>query len=161
MSGRLSYENLVVTLTISNEAYTKAGATPAGYVDWVFEHVLGRPADPSGAAYWEARLESGTSRDRFVRSFLRSPERARAPRASRVPAATCGRAADSGGLTHWADQYTAAKVGELDLGGRPAGQQRVPWRRLRLRPQVLPAALPEQPPDRAGRQHRSPAGASR
>lgn len=114
VSGRLSYENLVVTLTISNEAYTKAGGTPEGYVDWVFEHVLGRPADPSGAAYWEARLESGTSRDRFARSFLRSPERARAlVRAGFLR--YLGRAVDSGGLTHWTNQYTAAKVGELDL----------------------------------------------
>jgi hypothetical protein len=114
VSGRLTYENLVVTLTISNEAYAKAGATPGGYVDWVFAHVLGRAPDPAGATYWEGKLESGTSRDRFVRSFLRSPERAR----NVVRAGFqryLGRTPDAGGLKHWADQYSAAKVGELDL----------------------------------------------
>ncbi|MCU1371475.1 MAG: hypothetical protein JWO77_2669 [Ilumatobacteraceae bacterium] len=112
--GRLSYENLVVTLTISNEAWTKAGATPAGYTDWVFEHVLGRPADPSGKAYWTGKLADGTSRDRFVRSFLRSPERARAV-VRRAYTAYLQRTADTGGLDNWVAKYTSAKVGELDL----------------------------------------------
>ena len=112
--GRLSYENLVVTLTISNEAWTKAGATPAGYADWVYEHVLGRAADPSGEAYWTDRLASGTSRDRFVRSFLRSPERARAVvRAAYLT--NLQRKADAGGLASWVAKYTSAKAGELDI----------------------------------------------
>ncbi len=111
---RLTYENLVVTLTISNEAWNKAGATPAGYTHWVYEHILGRASDPSGQAYWAGRLAAGTSRDRFVRSFLRSPERARnvvrdAYRTNLV------RNADSGGLNSWVSKYTAAKVGELDV----------------------------------------------
>ncbi|WP_421117893.1 DUF4214 domain-containing protein [Aquihabitans daechungensis] len=111
--GTLSYENLVVTLTISNEAWTKAGGS-AGYVHWVYEHLLGRPADASGAAYWKAKLDSGTSRDRFARSFLRSPERARQVVRSGFRQYLL-RNADSGGLQHWVNQYTTAKVGELDL----------------------------------------------
>jgi hypothetical protein len=112
--GTLSYENLVVTLTISNEAWTKAGGTTAGYVDWVYEHLLGRAADPSGAAHWKAKLDGGTSRDRFARSFLRSPERARQVVRSGFRQYLL-RDADAGGLKHWVNQYTAAKVGELDL----------------------------------------------
>lgn len=113
-TGRLSFENLVVTLTISNEAWQKAGATPAGYTDWVFEHVLGRPADPSGRAFWIARLEQGTSRDRFVRSFLRSTERARTlVRASFRQ--HLARDADRAGLDHWVSRYAAARIGEVDL----------------------------------------------
>ncbi|MCB0970203.1 MAG: DUF4214 domain-containing protein, partial [Acidimicrobiales bacterium] len=114
IDGRLSYEQLIVNLLISNEAFTKAGATPEGYTDWVYEHLLGRPADPSGRAYWIARLEAGTSRDRFVRSFLRSSERARTV----VQAGFeryLWRPADAGGLAFWMGRYTAAAVGELDL----------------------------------------------
>lgn len=112
--GRLSYENLVVTLTISNEAWTKAGATPAGYTHWVYAHILGRPSDPSGQAYWEGRLAAGTSRDRFVRSFLRSPERARTI-VRDAYRSYLFRNADSGGLASWVAKYTSAQVGELDL----------------------------------------------
>lgn len=113
-TGRLTYENLVVTLAISNEAWTQAGATPEGYTDFVYERVLGRPADPSGRAFWIDRLERGTSRDRFVRSFLRSTERSR----NLVKASFrqhLAREADPGGLANWTNQYAAAKVGETDL----------------------------------------------
>ena len=110
----LTYENLVVTLSISNEAWTKAGATPEGYVAWTFQHMLHRAPDPAGAAYWKAKLENGTSRDRFVRSFLRSSERARAlVRAGFLR--YLARPVDSGGLAHWTKQYTSAKVSEVDL----------------------------------------------
>lgn len=112
--GALAYEDLVVTLTISNEAWTKAGATPAGYTDGVYERVLGRSPDPSGRAFWIARLEQGTSRDRFVRSFLRSTERAR----NLVRASFrqhLAREADRAGLDFWVDRYAAARVGEVDL----------------------------------------------
>ena len=112
--GRLTYENLVVTLTISNEAWTKAGATPAGYTHWVYEHVLGRDSDPSGQAYWEARLESGTSRDRFVRSFLRSAERGRAVVRNSYRTSLL-RNPDTGGLNSWVKKYTTSKAGELDI----------------------------------------------
>ncbi|MGN6693308.1 MAG: DUF4214 domain-containing protein, partial [Aquihabitans sp.] len=112
--GRLSSENLVVTLTISNEAWTKAGATPAGYTHWVYEHVLGRDSDPSGQAYWEARLASGTSRDRFVRSFLRSAERGRAV-VRNAYRTDLLRNADPGGLSSWVKKYTTSKAGELDI----------------------------------------------
>lgn len=111
---RATYEQLVVSLTISSEAYRSAGSTPAGYTDWVYEHVLQRPADPSGRAYWIRRLEEGTSRDRFVRSFLRSAERARAV----VDGAfqrDLWRPADPGGLAYWVGRYTAATVNEIQL----------------------------------------------
>jgi hypothetical protein len=112
--GRLTYENLVVNLTISNEVWNKAGATPAGYTDWVYEHVLGRSPDPSGKAYWEARLASGTSRDRFVRSFLRSGERGRAIVRAAYRTSLL-RNADTGGLNSWVKKYTTSKAGELDI----------------------------------------------
>jgi hypothetical protein len=113
-SQRLTYENLLVTLAISNEAWTKAGATPEGYVDATFRRMLGRAPDPSGAAYWTGKLEDGTSRDRFARTFLRSPERSRnVVRAGFLQ--YLGRPADAGGLAHWSKQYSAAKVSELDL----------------------------------------------
>ena len=112
--GRLTYENLVVTLTISNEVWNKAGATPAGYTDWVYEHVLGRAADPSGRAYWINRLSSGTSRDRFVRSFLRSGERGRAIVRDAYRTSLL-RNADAGGLKSWVAKYTTSKAGELDI----------------------------------------------
>lgn len=113
-AGQLSYENLVVALTISNEAWAKSGATPAGFTDWVYEHLLGRSADPSGKAFWTNRLATGTSRDRFARSFLRSAERARGIVRSSYTA-YLQRPSDPGGLNSWVSKYTSSKVGELDI----------------------------------------------
>jgi len=107
-------EHVVVSLLISGEAYRRAGGTNGGYVDWVYEHMLGRAADAPGRTYWIARLASGTSRDRFVRSFLRSGERARTVVRADFER-YLGRAADPSGLAHWVSRYTAASVGELDV----------------------------------------------
>ncbi|WP_426574828.1 DUF4214 domain-containing protein [Aquihabitans sp. McL0605] len=113
-AGSVSYENLLITLSTSNEAWRKAGSTPDGYIDWTYSHLLGRAADAPGKAYWQARLGDASARELFVRSFIRSSERARQlVRADFVR--YLDRDADASGLAHWISQYTAGKVGELDL----------------------------------------------
>ena len=46
----------------SNEFFTLAGATPASFVDSLYRHDLGRPADAAGLGYWENQLNAGQSR---------------------------------------------------------------------------------------------------
>lgn len=58
----------------SNEYFNKAGATNASYLDAVYKDVLGRLPDPSGRAYWTARLNAGTDRGGVALKFINSPE---------------------------------------------------------------------------------------
>ncbi len=58
----------------SNEYFTKAGGTNAGFVARAYEDVLGRKPDPSGQAYWTNKANSGTERGLIARQFLSSPE---------------------------------------------------------------------------------------
>lgn len=49
----------------------------AAFVDLVYGNVLGRPADPSGRAYWVSRLARGTSRGVVMTNFSESSEHVR------------------------------------------------------------------------------------
>lgn len=58
----------------SNEYFTKAGSTNAGFVRKAYNDVLGRDPDPSGLAYWTNKANSGTERGLIARQFLASTE---------------------------------------------------------------------------------------
>lgn len=109
-----SLEQVELSVATSSEAWRRAGSAPAGYVGQVYVAVLGRSPDSGGRSYWVGRLEGGTSRSTFVRSLLRSSQRA-----NRVVGATylqyLGRSADSGGRQANVDRYMSAQLGELDL----------------------------------------------
>lgn len=40
------------------------------YVDFLYQNVLGRPADAAGLAYWTADLDRGAPRDSFIATYL-------------------------------------------------------------------------------------------
>lgn len=48
-------------------------AADPGYIDWIYENVLDRTADPEGRAYWLDRLKD-ESQMNVLRQFLLSPE---------------------------------------------------------------------------------------
>lgn len=58
----------------SNEYFTKAGATNGNYVLQAYRDVLGRDPDPSGKAFWTAKLDGGANRGSVALQFLNSPE---------------------------------------------------------------------------------------
>jgi Tol biopolymer transport system component len=72
-----SIESMEAQLLGSAEAYRKAGSTNAGFVSYAFDKVLSRKPDASGAAYWEAKLDAGTTRTSMASSLIRSSESAR------------------------------------------------------------------------------------
>jgi len=53
---------------------TYGNTTNKQFVDLLYQHVLGRAADPSGETYWVGRLDSGLSRGDVVYNFSESPE---------------------------------------------------------------------------------------
>lgn len=54
--------------------FTNKNYTDEEYVDRLYETVLGRSADPTGKAFWTARLTQGTPRLRLADEFLNCPE---------------------------------------------------------------------------------------
>jgi len=59
----------------SQEYFIINGNTNAGFVDALYRDLLGRAADPGGAAYWaNLAAQAGPSHDNLVREMLGSPE---------------------------------------------------------------------------------------
>jgi hypothetical protein len=83
----------------------------AAFVTQLYENVLGRPADATGAQYWDAVLASGASRGMVVLGFAQSPENQADTLSTagdtdnaevyRLYQAAFNRAPDAGGLTYW------------------------------------------------------------
>lgn len=53
---------------------TYGTASNAAVVDAAYRNTLGRAPDPSGLAYWTARLDQGLARWKMIHGFARSPE---------------------------------------------------------------------------------------
>lgn len=58
----------------SNEYFKNSGSLNASYVERAYGEVLGRDADPSGKAYWTAKLDAGANRGSVALQFISSPE---------------------------------------------------------------------------------------
>lgn len=76
--GRLQadgrYDRLLADLGSSPEFWAQAGSTNTGFVTRVYERLLGRAPDTSGAQYWAGRLAAGTSRRDLVVSLANLDE---------------------------------------------------------------------------------------
>ncbi|MEJ7585900.1 MAG: DUF4214 domain-containing protein [Acidimicrobiales bacterium] len=62
------------SILASGEYYTAAGGTNPGFVDALYDDVLGRPADASGRAAFVAQLAGGRSRAQVASSMVASRE---------------------------------------------------------------------------------------
>ncbi|HQU42426.1 MAG TPA: DUF4214 domain-containing protein [Pirellulales bacterium] len=73
----------------SDEFYLKSGNTPQGWINALYEDILGRPADGGGMTFWanELSLRGAGDRDGIVRDLLTTPEVAHGLLDSFYPAA--------------------------------------------------------------------------
>ncbi len=60
------FDVLLADLAASSEFRTLAGGTNEGFINRVYERILGRAADPDGRSYWMYQLNSGVSRRALV-----------------------------------------------------------------------------------------------
>ena len=75
MAGGTRLVQVAATFAGSSEFQRRYGSlSDAAFVDRIYQNVLGRPADPSGRAYWIRKLTSGTSRGVLVAQFAQSGE---------------------------------------------------------------------------------------
>jgi hypothetical protein len=98
----------------SNEYFTKAGGTNAAYLDAVYKDVLGRLPDPSGRAYWTAKLNSGTDRGGVALKFINSAEFRRYLIDDQF-LRFLDRRPTAGEQTTWVNTLTSSPTGEQDL----------------------------------------------
>ena len=61
-------------LLTSDEYYAIHGANPLGYVQGLYQDLLGRDVDPAGAYYWVGQLLNGASRGAVALAITGSPE---------------------------------------------------------------------------------------
>jgi subtilisin-like proprotein convertase family protein len=121
------------TVTVEIGPATLPGCTPsdtkvARYVCRVYLDMLGRPAEPSGKAYWIQRIGTGEPRYAILNAFSRTNEH----RARLVKVAYrtfLGREADTAAVTYWKgrlattslDVLRAALLGSPEMLNRAGG----------------------------------------
>ena len=66
--------DVVATLLASDEFWNANGGTSQGFVQGVYQTLLGRSAEPAGLAYWSSLLPNGDSRISVVQAIQASPE---------------------------------------------------------------------------------------
>ncbi len=70
-----TYEQLLVSLAASNEFFsTQGGGTDAGFLNALYENLLGRPIDPTGQAVGSQALAAGASRAKVAAGVVGSLE---------------------------------------------------------------------------------------
>ena len=74
LASGVGVRTLASQLYGSREYFASTGSTPGSFVDAVYADLLGRPADPSGRAYWTARVAGGESRTVLSRLLFSSRE---------------------------------------------------------------------------------------
>jgi hypothetical protein len=70
----VSADEIHATILASDEYYAEHGNTAAGFVNGLYQDLLGRPADPSGSAVWTGQLQQGVSRGDVAMNILASAE---------------------------------------------------------------------------------------
>jgi hypothetical protein len=71
----LTDEQLEAGFIGSPEYYQHSGGTDKGWVDAMYENLLGRHPDPGGESYWTGQLAHGASRSGVALGFAASAER--------------------------------------------------------------------------------------
>jgi hypothetical protein len=75
MQQGLSDEQLEAAFIATPEFYRFAGGTDAGWVDAMYESLLGRVPDDNGKNYWVNQLAGGALRVNVAYGFASSPEK--------------------------------------------------------------------------------------
>lgn len=114
------------------EVQARQGASDAaGYVDRLYQNILGRAGDAAGRAYWIERLQTGTSRAQVLVGFAESAEGEAATaevvgagiwdrdeavqQVARLYDAALDRLPDAAGLAYWRDRVEGGSATLLDV----------------------------------------------
>jgi len=74
LGSGLPVEQLFIALLISAEYYQNHGGTNSGFVEGLYEDLLGRGSDVNGSGFWTGWLDGGASRYDVAKAFVISEE---------------------------------------------------------------------------------------
>lgn len=112
-----SIEDVAADLYGSDEYFVLHGGDDWGFVDSLYELVLGRAPERDGRRYWVGTIRSGTLRSTVASGFLGAIE-SRRLRVDRTFRAVLGRAVDPQGNGYWAEQIV--QLGDVGLAAHLA-----------------------------------------
>jgi hypothetical protein len=117
MEAGLTDEELEAGFIGSDEFFmTQGGGTNSGWVDALYQKLLGRPADAAGKAFWLAQLAAGESRAQVALGFTTSVEREQ-QRVTVDYETFLGRQPDAAGLEFWVSQFAHGLTNEDVVAG--------------------------------------------
>ena len=116
MQAGLTDEQLEARFIASDEFYRNAGGTDQGWVDSLYEHLLGRGADAQGEAYWLTQLAGGEQRFDVAFGFTGGLER-ESKRIQSDYQHYLDRPADPQGVDYWVNQFAQGQTNENLITG--------------------------------------------
>ena len=102
VAARRPVADVAADLFGSPESWALGGGTPEGAVDRIYRHLLGRPPDAAGLAYWSAQVRGGLPPRALALALFQSDEHRR-DRVTRLYVVLLGRDPDPAGVAYWAD----------------------------------------------------------
>lgn len=115
LAGDAWTRDIAAFLFASPEFEGLSGGTTAGYVDAVYDRVLGRDPDGSGLAYWVQRIDGGGPRTEVALAVYTSVE-SNGQRVDDLYDSLLHRAPDGAGRQFWAQRLVT--IDDLDLAAR-------------------------------------------
>ena len=122
MRQGLTDEHLEAGFIGSAEFFQKAGGTNQGWVDAMYQSLLGRGADTAGETYWVGQLAGGAERADVAFGFSGSLERER-QRIQDDYFQYLGRTADQQGVDYWINQFANGVPNEQLITGFVASDE--------------------------------------
>ena len=122
MHGGLTDEQLEADLVGSPEFYAESGGTDLGWVDALYQKLLGRHADTAGEQAWVQTLAQGESRYAIAFDFASSPEREQ-QRIQGDYQDFLGRTASNAEVASWVDAFEHGMTNENVVAGFVASDE--------------------------------------
>jgi len=118
LHGGATWEHVETAFLASDEFFaTRGGSNNTGFLNAVYEEVLGRSLDPAAQTFWEAALASGMSRATVASTILHSQESANRLVESWYQQYLHRPEADPAGLSHWSTMLQTGVPAETVLAG--------------------------------------------
>jgi len=74
LQAGISEQQVKAAILASDEFFSRVGNTTTAWLNGVYQNVLGRAVDPTGAAAWNAALQAGLSRQTIATDIMNSNE---------------------------------------------------------------------------------------
>jgi Domain of unknown function (DUF4214) len=112
LQGGETDEQMQAGFIASDEFFNNAGGTNKGWIDALYQALLGRQPDPSGEMFWVNALNNGESRDQVANGFTGSTE-GLGDRVLQTYERYLGRGASASEIAFWVGQYHQGATNEV------------------------------------------------